>query len=139
MGRAITEAAQTRITNIAGGRDDFMPTEYFEPVDDSIAFLRERGAGQGHAPGWLPADTPLPEVLGTPRRAHRADRRRSSGANWAARPMASRWCGRSQPYSRTGKPTSIGHQANGRCRCWSYEGPVRRPLALWRDAGFHGH
>lgn len=63
MGRAITEAAQTRITNIAGGRDDFMPTEYVEPVDNSIAFLRERGAAQGHAPGWLTADTPLPEML----------------------------------------------------------------------------
>lgn len=63
MGRAITEAAQTRITNIAGGRDDFMPSEYEEGIDESIAFLGQRGMGQAHVPGWLPADTPLPEML----------------------------------------------------------------------------
>lgn len=63
IGRAITEAAQTRITNIAGGRDDFLPAEYFEAADEFIAFLEERGQGQSHAPVWLAADTPLPELL----------------------------------------------------------------------------
>lgn len=61
--RAITEAAQTRITNIAGGRDDVGPAEYLEQADDSIAFLERRGEGQAHAPVWLAADTPLPEML----------------------------------------------------------------------------
>ena len=61
--RAITEAAQTRITNIAGGRDDVGPEEYLEAADDSIAFLESRTAGQDHAPQWLAAETPLPEML----------------------------------------------------------------------------
>ncbi len=61
--RAITEAAQTRITNIAGGRDDVGPAEYAEEADESIAFLGRRTAGQAHAPAWLAADTPLPEML----------------------------------------------------------------------------
>jgi len=61
--RAITEAAQTRITNIAGGRDDVGPEEYLEAADDSIAFLEGRGTGQAQAPEWLAADTPLPEML----------------------------------------------------------------------------
>jgi len=61
--RAITEAAQTRITNIAGGRDDVEPEEYFEEADESIAFLERRTAGQAHAPTWLAADTPLPAML----------------------------------------------------------------------------
>jgi YcaO-like protein with predicted kinase domain len=63
VGRAITEAAQTRITNIAGGRDDFMPDEYLEPADETVGFLAQFGLGQAHAPGWLAADTPLPEML----------------------------------------------------------------------------
>jgi len=63
IGRAITEAAQTRITNIAGGRDDFLPAEYFEQADESIAFLEHRGPGQARAPAWLPPDTPLPHLL----------------------------------------------------------------------------
>lgn len=62
IGRAITEAAQTRITNIAGGRDDFLPAEYDEGVDESVAFLEQRGT-EGRAPSWLPPDTPLPEML----------------------------------------------------------------------------
>lgn len=61
--RAITEAAQTRITNIAGGRDDVEPEEYLEAADDSIAFLAGSGAAQAHAPHWLAADRPLPEML----------------------------------------------------------------------------
>lgn len=63
IGRAVTEAAQTRITNIAGGRDDFLPAEYSEQVDESIAFLLHHGSGKTEAPGWLAADTPLPEML----------------------------------------------------------------------------
>jgi ribosomal protein S12 methylthiotransferase accessory factor len=63
IGRAITEAAQTRITNIAGGRDDFLPAEYFEQADESIAFLEHPGPGHARAPAWLPADTPLPQML----------------------------------------------------------------------------
>lgn len=63
IGRAITEAAQTRITNIAGGRDDFLPAEYVEPADESIAFLAGYGQGQAQAPSWLAPDTPLPEML----------------------------------------------------------------------------
>lgn len=63
IGRAITEAAQTRITNIAGGRDDFLPTEYFEQADESIAFLDEQHAAQAHPPAWLQPDTPLPQML----------------------------------------------------------------------------
>lgn len=63
IGRAITEAAQTRITNIAGGRDDFLPAEYFEQADESVAFLQQRGTGLAQAPGWLAPDTPLPQML----------------------------------------------------------------------------
>ncbi|CAN7468943.1 YcaO-like family protein [Devosia sp. LjRoot16] len=63
IGRAITEAAQTRITNIAGGRDDFLPAEYFEQADESIAFLEHPGPGEARAPAWLPPDTPLPQLL----------------------------------------------------------------------------
>ena len=41
--RAITEAAQTRITNIAGARDDFRPTEYrLEAYADLVATLKAR-------------------------------------------------------------------------------------------------
>jgi YcaO-like protein with predicted kinase domain len=69
IGRAITEAAQTRITNIAGGRDDFLPAEYEEPIDESVAFLQHRRAGDRPAPKWLAADTALPEML-----AHLAER-----------------------------------------------------------------
>lgn len=63
IGRAITEAAQTRITNIAGGRDDFLPAEYAEQADESIAFLAAPAAQRRQAPGWLKPDTPLPEML----------------------------------------------------------------------------
>ena len=69
IARAITEAAQTRITNIAGGRDDFLPDEYFEGVDESTLFLAEPRAGDAGAPSWLETGTPLPELL-----LHLADR-----------------------------------------------------------------
>jgi ribosomal protein S12 methylthiotransferase accessory factor len=61
--RAITEAAQTRITNIAGGRDDFMPAEYTEGTDESVAFLTERHSVHSPAPAWLASGTALPEML----------------------------------------------------------------------------
>ena len=63
MVRAITEAAQTRITNIAGGRDDFLPDEYEMQADETVRFLEERHAADASAPDWLPAGTPLPELL----------------------------------------------------------------------------
>lgn len=63
IGRAITEAAQTRITNIAGGRDDFLPAEYAEQIDESIAFLATPGPGRRPPPTWLAPDTPLPQML----------------------------------------------------------------------------
>lgn len=69
IARAITEAAQTRITNIAGGRDDFLPDEYFEGVDESTLFLAEPRAGDAGAPQGLKVGTPLPELL-----SHLADR-----------------------------------------------------------------
>jgi ribosomal protein S12 methylthiotransferase accessory factor len=61
--RAITEAAQTRITNIAGGRDDFLPAEYAEGTDESVAFLTGRHPPQSPAPAWLASGTALPEML----------------------------------------------------------------------------
>jgi YcaO-like protein with predicted kinase domain len=64
IARAITEAAQTRITNIAGGRDDFLPTEYAEETDESVAFLNERHTAQSRAPAWLASGTTLPQMLG---------------------------------------------------------------------------
>jgi ribosomal protein S12 methylthiotransferase accessory factor YcaO len=63
IARAITEAAQTRITNIAGGRDDFLPAEYAEETDDSVAFLMDTHSGQSPAPAWLASGTALPEML----------------------------------------------------------------------------
>jgi YcaO-like protein with predicted kinase domain len=43
IARALTEAAQTRLTYIAGGRDDFFPTDYAHATDpDVLADLWER-------------------------------------------------------------------------------------------------
>ncbi len=61
--RAITEAAQTRITNIAGGRDDFLPEEYEMAADETVRFLAEHSCGRTSAPAWLAAGTPLPQLL----------------------------------------------------------------------------
>ncbi len=61
--RAITEAAQTRITNIAGGRDDFLPEEYFEQTDETILFLEQDRASGANAPAWLAPGTALPALL----------------------------------------------------------------------------
>ena len=63
ISRAITEAAQTRITNIAGARDDFLPEEYFEESNDSTAFLAANVSTLRRAPLWLAAGTPLPLLL----------------------------------------------------------------------------
>lgn len=63
ISRAITEAAQTRLTNIAGGRDDFMPAEYFEELDASTAFLDQQQLGDATPPEWLAYGTPLPDLL----------------------------------------------------------------------------
>lgn len=62
IARAIAEAAQTRVTNIAGARDDFLPDEYFERLDTTTAFLAREYAGGAVAPSWLPLGTPLPEL-----------------------------------------------------------------------------
>jgi YcaO-like protein with predicted kinase domain len=61
--RAITEAAQTRITNIAGGRDDFLPVEYSEEPDESVRFLEQGPVARARAPTWLAAGSTLPELL----------------------------------------------------------------------------
>jgi YcaO-like protein with predicted kinase domain len=61
--RAITEAAQTRITNIAGGRDDFLPDEYAEPLDETTRFLDRTTATKAPAPAWLPAGSALPLLM----------------------------------------------------------------------------
>lgn len=61
--RAITEAAQTRITNIAGARDDFLPAEYFEDVDDTTGFLVSARTQAGRAPDWLALQPPVPQLL----------------------------------------------------------------------------
>jgi ribosomal protein S12 methylthiotransferase accessory factor len=61
--RAISEAAQTRITNIAGGRDDFMPDEYVEAIDETVAFVTSWPVHGGRPPRWMPAGTPLPVLL----------------------------------------------------------------------------
>jgi len=62
--RAITEAAQTRITNIAGGRDDFLPEEYAAPLDETTRFLDRAPTTATRAPVWLPAGSSLPLLLG---------------------------------------------------------------------------
>ncbi len=61
--RAITEAAQTRITNIAGGRDDFLPDEYAEPLDETTRFLDRTTATRTQAPAWLPTGSALPFLI----------------------------------------------------------------------------
>lgn len=61
--RAITEAAQTRISNIAGARDDFDPREYRMSLGRSLAPLAEAiPALRDVPPGASPGAT-LPELL----------------------------------------------------------------------------
>lgn len=58
--RAITEAAQTRVSNIAGGRDDFDPAEYHQRVGASLQSLAAlRADVPGPPPTGLPMGTPL--------------------------------------------------------------------------------
>lgn len=53
--RAIVEAAQTRITNIAGARDDIVENEYEQELSRSIAVLTDIGASGRPAPAGLAA------------------------------------------------------------------------------------
>lgn len=47
--RAITEAAQTRITNIAGARDDFSPSDYNLVLQDELRLFRD-ASGHDNSP-----------------------------------------------------------------------------------------
>ena len=58
--RAITEAAQTRITNIAGSRDDIRPSEYRYTLDPSLVVYRQENEfALRHAPAGCELGTPL--------------------------------------------------------------------------------
>ncbi len=62
--RAVTEAAQTRLTTISGARDDFLPEKYLEPLPISTVYLRAEPSGR--PPDRLaerPASRTLPEDL----------------------------------------------------------------------------
>lgn len=62
--RAITEAAQTRVSNIAGGRDDFDPAEYFQRVSASLGSILDLHAAiPADPPPGLPLGTRLPELF----------------------------------------------------------------------------
>lgn len=63
--RAITEAAQTRVTNIAGARDDFDPGEYRERLSTSAPEHSARPLQLGAAPRDLPSDRSLPAMVAT--------------------------------------------------------------------------
>lgn len=51
--RAITEAAQTRITNIAGARDDIDPAEYDEPLRPGLGVYLEDAEARAPVPPSL--------------------------------------------------------------------------------------
>lgn len=55
--RAIVEAAQTRITNIAGARDDIIAGEYDQQLGRSLAVLTEDTPATRPAPVGLPSST----------------------------------------------------------------------------------
>jgi YcaO-like protein with predicted kinase domain len=62
--RAITEAAQTRISNIAGARDDFDPAEYHQRLSASLQSLAGLRADVPRPPpSGLPFGAPLPELM----------------------------------------------------------------------------
>ena len=62
--RAITEAAQTRISNIAGGRDDFDPAEYHQRLSASLQSLAAlRAEVPGPPPSGLPMGTGLSDLF----------------------------------------------------------------------------
>ena len=64
IARAITEAAQTRVTYIAGGRDDFFPADYARATDrDLVADLWARAAAPCDEP-VDPADLPRAHTRG---------------------------------------------------------------------------
>jgi YcaO-like protein with predicted kinase domain len=61
--RAITEAAQTRVTNIAGARDDFRPAEYrLEAYADLVAALNDRALSH-EVPAGVPLGRPTPALM----------------------------------------------------------------------------
>lgn len=62
---AVEEAAQTRISNIAGARDDIDPQEYHRPLPHWIA---ELVAQQGEGRRALPASMPTAEFKHVPQR-----------------------------------------------------------------------
>ncbi len=61
--RAIVEAAQTRITNIAGARDDIIEDEYDEALGRSIAVLTEDAPATRHAPEGSPRGASTDELI----------------------------------------------------------------------------
>jgi YcaO-like protein with predicted kinase domain len=61
--RAIVEAAQTQITNIAGARDDIVAGEYELELVRSIAVLTEDAPATRPAPVGLPASTGEAEMI----------------------------------------------------------------------------
>jgi ribosomal protein S12 methylthiotransferase accessory factor len=63
--RAITEAAQTRVTNIAGARDDFEPEEYRRARSpDTLHLLESSRATSGRKPESCTSGFTLSELLG---------------------------------------------------------------------------
>lgn len=62
--RAIVEAAQTRITNIAGARDDIVEAEYDQKLGRSIAVLADAPPAPRPAPSGLPAGASTDELIG---------------------------------------------------------------------------
>lgn len=61
--RAIVEAAQTHITNIAGARDDIVAGEYDQQLGRSIAVLTEETTANRPTPAGLPAGTGEDELI----------------------------------------------------------------------------
>jgi YcaO-like protein with predicted kinase domain len=61
--RAITEAAQTRVTNIAGARDDFRPTEYRLEAHSALVAALEGQNGGGVSPSGMPLGVPTSALL----------------------------------------------------------------------------
>jgi ribosomal protein S12 methylthiotransferase accessory factor len=61
--RAITEAAQTRVANIAGARDDFDPAEYAETVRTDQSLLIHAPVTGGDPPPGLSERFDLPQLL----------------------------------------------------------------------------
>ncbi|MBK8085464.1 MAG: YcaO-like family protein [Devosia sp.] len=61
--RAIVEAAQTRITHIAGARDDIVDAEYHRQLAASLAILTTATPGNRPPPAGLPSETPLAAQL----------------------------------------------------------------------------